>query len=82
MIYFFFGVLFVYLGIPILQSIEVCIENFCQLIVYYIAEKTAKIKNRIIDEEGQQEIEKNQIGFQTDCIGYRIEEEQPEEQEY
>ena len=69
---FLLGILFVFLGIPILQAIANSIEDNSQLLSCKTAKKIYNIKKQIQQQSSQEETSNSQIGFQTQCIGYEV----------
>ena len=70
LIYFILGILFITLGIPILQAFSSIVSAWAQYVVYIFALKIYNIKQRMEKEE--QEEESNPIGFQVEAIGDQI----------
>ena len=74
MLYFILGILFISIGIPIIENIESILSAFTQYIVYILAVKVYLLKNKIPSEEKEQEESQDfKIGFHsTEAIGYEI----------
>lgn len=75
--YFILGALFLFVGVPLLQSILSIVNAWSEYKVYTFALKVYKIKQQMYDQEQQQDNKKIPMGFQTDVIGMSI--ENPEE---
>ena len=76
--YFILGALFLFVGVPLLQSILSIINAWSEYRVYNFAFKVYKIKQQMYDDQDkQQDNKKIPMGFQTDAIGISIED--PEE---
>lgn len=70
--YFILGILFISLGIPIIENLESILSAFSQYIVYYFAYKVYLLKEKFSPQEEEQKKD-FKIGFQqTDAIGYEI----------
>ena len=78
---FLLGILFVFLGIPILQAIATSIEDNSQLLSCKTAKKIYNIKKEIEEQQQQPESSNPVIGFQTQCVGCEIENQDPFEEE-
>lgn len=50
LLYFILGILFVSLGIPLLENIDTIISTFVEYIVYILAYKIVKLKKKIKEE--------------------------------
>lgn len=71
---FLLGTLFALIGIPLCQFCATRIEDISQLLSYQNAKKIYQIKKEIEQQYGGEEDEEgHQIGFQTQCIGYKVE---------
>lgn len=75
--YFILGALFLFVGVPLLQSILSIVNAWSEYKVYTFALKVYKIKQQMYDQEQQQDNKKIPMGFQTDVIDMSI--ENPEE---
>lgn len=79
LLYFILGCLFIFIGIPLLQSLISLVSAAVEYEVYKFAIKIAKLKKEISDlkEEDQEEEEDYPIGFQqTQAIGTEYESEE------
>ena len=69
LLYFILGILFVSLGMPLLENIDAIISAFVEYIVYILAYKIVKLKKKIKEESPeQQKQEEFQIGFRDNEI--------------
>ncbi len=74
LLYFILGILFISIGIPILENIESIISAFSEYIVYYFAYKVYQLKQQFAPDEDKQEEKKDfPVGFHhTEAIGYEV----------
>ena len=67
--YFILGILFITLGIPILEALSSAVSAWGQYVVYTFAFKIYTIKKKMgVDQEDQEEDEDKIIGF-TSAVG-------------
>lgn len=72
LLYFILGILFISLGIPILDALSSVVSAWSQYIVYIFAFKIYTIKQKMgLDQDEQEEKETRILGF-TSAIGDQI----------
>ena len=78
---FILGILFIYLGVPIIENFTSWLESKTSLSIQLIAKKIYDIQQTMKDDEG---VINNPLGFQTqntDCIGFEIQSDDNEYEE-
>ena len=80
LLYFLLGILFISLGIPILDAISSIVSAWSQYIVYLFAFKIYNIKKQMGSYEDEEEGETQVMGF-TAAIGDSIPSEEYEQEE-
>ena len=80
LLYFVLGILFITLGVPILQALSSIVSAWSEYIVYLFAFKIFGLKKEMGQEE-EEEDESNPIGFSVSAIGDEIPIEPDQEQE-
>ncbi len=82
LLYFILGILFISIGIPLIDNLMSILSTHTELIAYKVAFKIYKIKKEMkIDDDDQEEQKKHPMGFQTSVVGYDIEEPYQEQEE-
>lgn len=72
LLYFILGILFISLGIPILDALSSVVSAWSQYIVYIFAFKIYTIKQKMgLDQDEEEEKETRILGF-TSAIGDQI----------
>lgn len=80
LLYFILGILFISLGIPILDALSSIVSAWSQYVVYFFAFKIYSIKQKMGLNQEEEDQEKQILGF-TAAIGDQIIPEQDYEQE-
>lgn len=78
-IFFLCGIFFMLLIHPFLINVSELFNNLCELQSYKIAKKIYDIQLQMNQTPEEQEEEKFQMGFHTDCIGYEYQAEDRED---
>ena len=68
LLYFILGILFISLGIPILEALSSIVTSWSQYIVYIFAFKIYNLKQKMNIDQDQDDSENKIIGF-TSAIG-------------
>ena len=65
LLYFILGILFISLGIPLLENIQSLLSSWTEYLIYILAYKIYLIKQKIkeMSDEEQEEQEEFKIGF-------------------
>ena len=71
LLYFILGILFISLGIPILDALSSIVAAWSQYVVYILAFKIYTIKSKMGVEEEEEQEEKQVLGF-TSAIGIEV----------
>lgn len=71
LLYFILGILFISLGIPILDALSSIVSAWSQYIVYIFAFKIYAIKSKMGAEGEEEQEEKQVLGF-TSAIGIEV----------
>ncbi len=74
LLYFILGILFISIGIPLIENLMSIVSAFVEYVVYVYAFKIYKIKKQM-NEKGQEKQTKYPMGFQTSVVGYELEED-------
>lgn len=70
LLYFIFGIVFIYIFIPIIDNLLTIFSTWTEYISYKFAAKVYKIKQELNIQDDSDEDKSNPIGFATDCIGF------------
>lgn len=81
LLYFILGILFISIGIPLIDNIMSIFSSYTQLLTYKIAFGIFKLKKEMHVDDDEQESKKIPMGFQTSVVGYEIEEPYQEQEE-
>lgn len=81
LLYFILGILFISIGIPLIDNIMSIFSSYTQLFTYKIAFGIFKLKKEMNIDDDEQDSKKIPMGFQTSAVGYEIEEPYQEQEE-